>query len=92
MNRFQSRKIKGYLNDNRMSLDELQQGFVDALTINQLTNAEASALFIAIMRNIMQRPHNAEQLKTMGIDPTKLGIDAVTELMVLWAKEYVKTL
>lgn len=90
MNRFQKKHIKEYLDDNKMSLDEIQQAFLDSFTMNQVSNEEAAALFVSLMRNMMVMPHNAEQLKDLGIDPTKLSIDTATELINMWAKQYVK--
>ena len=90
MNRFQKKHIKEYLDDNKMSLDEIQQAFLDSFTMNQISNEEAAALFVSLMRNMMVMPHNAQQLKDLGIDPTKLSIDTATELINVWAKQYVK--
>lgn len=93
MNRIQKKHIDKYIKDNQMTLDEIQQAFMDAFTINQLSNMEIASLLVSVMRNTLQRPHNAEMMKQqMGIDPDKLGVDAVTELMALFTKEYVKTL
>ncbi|ATO46102.1 hypothetical protein C5L30_000246 [Companilactobacillus farciminis] len=90
MNRFQKKHIKEYLDDNKMSLDEIQQAFLDSFTMNQVSNEEAAALFVSLIRNMMVMPHNAQQLKDLGIDPTKLSIDTATELINVWAKQYVK--
>ncbi len=73
-----------------MSLDEIQQAFLDSFTMNQVSNEEAAALFVSLIRNMMVMPHNAQQLKDLGIDPTKLSIDTATELINVWAKQYVK--
>lgn len=90
MNRFQKKHIKEYLDKNKMSLDEIQQAFLDSFTMNQVSNEEAAALFVSLMRNMMVMPHNAQQLKDLGIDPTRLSIDTATELINVWAKQYVK--
>lgn len=90
MNRFQKKHIKEYLDDNKMSLDEIQQAFLDSFTMNQVSNEEAAALFVSLIRNMMVMPHNAQQLKDLGIDPTRLSIDTATELINVWAKQYVK--
>ncbi|WP_125707514.1 hypothetical protein [Companilactobacillus zhongbaensis] len=90
MNRFQKKHIKEYLDDNKMSLDEIQQVFLDSFTMNQVSNEEAAALFVSLIRNMMVMPHNAQQLKDLGIDPTRLSIDTATELINVWAKQYVK--
>lgn len=90
MNRFQKKHIKEYLDDNKMSLDEIQQAFLDSFTMNQVSNEEAAALFVSLMRNMMVMPHNAQQLKDLGIDPTRVSIDTATELINVWAKQYVK--
>lgn len=90
MNRFQKKHIKEYLDDNKMSLDEIQQAFLDSFTMNQVSNEEAAALFVSLMRNMMVMPHNAQQLKDLGIDPTRLSIDTATELINVWAKQYAK--
>lgn len=90
MNRFQKKHIKEYLDENKMSLDEIQQAFLDSFTMNQVSNEEAAALFVSLIRNMMVMPHNAQQLKDLGIDPTRLSIDTATELINVWAKQYVK--
>lgn len=92
MNRFQKQKIDQYLKEHKQSLDDIQQAFIDALTINQVSNEQAAALMVAIMRNLMLMPHNAKQLQALGIEPSKLSIDAVTELINVWAREYAKSL
>lgn len=93
MNRFQKKHINNYLKENRMTLDEIQQAFLDSFTMNQLSNMEIASLLVSVMRNTLQQPPNASLLKEqVGIDPDKLGIDAVTEVMGLLAKEFVKTL
>lgn len=93
INRIQKKHIDKYIKDNRMTLDEIQQTFLDVFTINQLSNMEIASLLVSVMRNTLQRPHNAEMMREqMGVDPDKLGVDAVTELMALFTKEYVKTL
>lgn len=92
MNSIQEKHIKEYLDKNKMSLDEIQQAFLDSFTMNQVSNEEAAALMVSIMRNMMQMPHNAEQLGELGIDPHKLSIDAVTQMMAIWCKEYAKSL
>lgn len=93
MNRFQKKHINKYLKENRMTLDEIQQAFLDSFTMNQLSNMEIASLLVSVMRNTLQQPANASLLREqVGIDPDKLGIDAVTEVMGLLAKEFVKTL
>lgn len=90
MNSIQSKKIKKYLKENRQSTDEMQQVMLDMFTMNQVTNMEAAALMVSVMRNLMNFPHNAEQLKALGIDASKLGVDGTAELIVMWAREYAK--
>lgn len=92
MNSVQEKHIKEYLDKNKMSLDEIQQAFLDSFTMNQVSNEQAAALMVSIMRNMMQMPHNAEQLNELGIDPHKLSVDAVTQMIAIWCKEYAKSL
>ncbi|WP_025024377.1 hypothetical protein [Companilactobacillus nodensis] len=92
MNNIQEKHIKEYLDKNKMSLDEIQQAFLDSFTMNQVSNEEAAALMVSIMRNMMQMSHNADQLNELGIDPHKLSIDDVTQMMSIWCKEYAKSL
>lgn len=90
MNRLQKKHIKEYLDENRMSMDEIQQAFLDSFTMNQVSNEEAAALFVSLMRNMLLMPHNAAQLEELDIDPKKLSVDAITELIGVLAKEYIK--
>jgi len=90
MNRYQAKHIKQYLNDNRMSLDDIQQAFLDSFTMNQISNEEAAALFVSLMRNMMLMPHNASQLQALGIEPKTMSVDSITELISVWAKQYIK--
>lgn len=92
LNRTQRKHIDEYLNNNKLSLDEIQQAFIDSFTLNKVTNEQAAALFVSIMRNMLQMSHNAAQLNEIGIDSTKLSIDVVTELINVWAKEFAKQL
>lgn len=92
LNRTQRKHIDEYLNNNKLSLDEIQQAFIDSFTLNKVTNEQAAALFVSIMRNTLQMSHNAAQLNEIGIDSTKLSIDVVTELINVWAKEFAKQL
>jgi len=92
MNSVQEKHIKEYLDKNKMSLDEIQQAFLDSFTMNQVSNEQAAALMVSIMRNMMQMPHNAEQLNELGIDPHKLSIDTVAQMIAIWCKEYAKSL
>lgn len=79
-------KLKKTLEQNRVSLDELQEYIYNAISINVLTNEEVAALFMSTFMQVLDKPHNQALLKQLKVDEVDLGI--ASELMKVWTESY----
>lgn len=91
LNNIQSKKILKYIEENKMSLDEIQQHFLDVMMINGMTNNEVAALLFSIMRNVLATESNKKALNAMGINNVnQLGVTGVLEVQKLMIDGYNK--
>ncbi|HEM6261026.1 TPA: hypothetical protein U2D50_000277 [Streptococcus suis] len=89
MNTIAEKKISDYLNQNKQSLDEINQHIYDAITINRLTNSEVAALFTGLMRQILSQEHNVKLLDSLGIQVGQLNPELTTKIQQILTEEWL---
>ena len=89
INKVAEKKISDYLNQNKQSLDEINQHFYDAITINRLTNSEVAALFTGLMRQVLSSEHNVKLLDNLGIQVGRLNPELTTKIQQILTEEWL---
>ncbi|HEL1961481.1 hypothetical protein [Streptococcus suis] len=89
MNAIAEKQINDYLNQNRQSLDEINQHIYDIITINRLTNSEVAALFTGLMRQILSQEHNVKLLDSLGIQVGQLNPELTTKIQQILTEEWL---
>ncbi|HEM5073819.1 TPA: hypothetical protein U1266_000910 [Streptococcus suis] len=89
VNKVAEKKISDYLNQNRQSLDEINQHIYDVIAINRLTNSEVAALFTGLMRQVLSSDHNAKLLDNLGIQVGQLNPELTTKIQQILAEEWL---
>lgn len=79
-NKVSEKKISDYLNQNKQSLDDINQHIYDVILVNRLTNSEVAALFTGLMREILSSEHNKKLLSNLGIDIGQLNPELTTKI------------
>lgn len=88
-NRVLKKKISDYLNQNKQSLDDINQHIYDVILINRLTNSEVAALFTGLMREILSSEHNKKLLNNLGIDIGQLNPELTTKIQQILTEEWL---
>lgn len=89
MNRRLINETKKVLDENKQSLDDIQQHIWDTIILNQLNNSEVAALFTALMREALSQPQNIERLAELGITPDMLNTEAVTTIQRMLTDDWL---
>ncbi|HEM4557685.1 TPA: hypothetical protein U1Z93_001626 [Streptococcus suis] len=89
MNGIAEKQISDYLNQNRQSLDEINQHIHDVIAINRLTNSEVAALFTGLMRQVLLSEHNTKLLSNLGIQIGQLNLELVTKIQQILTEEWL---
>ncbi|HEL2363784.1 TPA: hypothetical protein TZY53_000673 [Streptococcus suis] len=89
MNAIAEKKISDYLNQNKKSLDEINQHIYDVIAINRLTNSEVAALFTGLMRQVLSSEHNAKLLDSLGIQVGQLNPALTTKIQQILTEEWL---
>ncbi|HEL9642781.1 hypothetical protein [Streptococcus suis] len=89
MNTIAEKKISDHLNQNKLSLDEINQHIYDVLVINRLTNSEVAALFTGLMRQILSEEHNSKRLSNVGIEVGQLNPEMTTKIQQILTEEWL---
>ncbi|WP_421362645.1 hypothetical protein [Streptococcus suis] len=89
MNAIAEKQINDYSNQNRQSLDEINQHIYDIITINRLTNSEVAALFTGLMRQVLSSEHNAKLLDSFGIQVGQLNPELTTKIQQILTEEWL---
>ncbi|HEP1785010.1 TPA: hypothetical protein VB872_000739 [Streptococcus suis] len=89
MNTIAEKKISDYLNQNKQSLDEINQHIYDIITINRLTNSEVAALFTGLMRQVLSSEHSAKLLDNLGIQVGQLNPELTTKIQQILTEEWL---
>ncbi|HEM3524755.1 TPA: hypothetical protein U1578_001393 [Streptococcus suis] len=89
MNTIAEKKISDYLNQNKQSLDEINQHIYDVITINRLTTLEVAALFTGLMRQILSQEHNAKVLAIVGFEVGQLNPELTTKIQQILTEEWL---
>ncbi|HEM4025180.1 TPA: hypothetical protein U1V69_000320 [Streptococcus suis] len=89
MNAIAKKQIDDYLNQNRQSLDEINQHFYDVIAINRLTNSEVAALFTGLMRQVLSSEHNTKLLSNLGIQNGQLNPELTTKIQQILTEEWL---
>ncbi|HFI0297024.1 TPA: hypothetical protein ACGO39_000061 [Streptococcus suis] len=89
MNAIAEKKISDYLNQNKKSLDEINQHIYDVIAINRLTNSEVAALFTGLMRQVLSSEHNAKLLDSLGIQVGQLNPVLTTKIQQILTEEWL---
>lgn len=88
-NKVAEKKISDYLNQNKQSLDEINQHIYDIITINRLTNSEVAALFTGLMRQVLSSDHNTKLLDNLGIQVGQLNPELTTKIQQILTEEWL---
>ncbi|HEM5175171.1 TPA: hypothetical protein U1319_000509 [Streptococcus suis] len=89
MNKVAEKKISDYLNQNKQSLDEINQHIYDVITINRLNTSEVAALFTGLMRQILSQGSNAKTLDILGIQVGQLNPELTTKIQQILTEEWL---
>ena len=89
INKVAEKKISDYLNQNKQSLDEINQHIYDVITINRLTNSEVAALFTGLMRQVLSSEHNVKLLDNLGIQVGQLNPELTTKIQQILTEEWL---
>ncbi|WP_449454421.1 hypothetical protein [Streptococcus suis] len=89
INKVAEKKISDYLNQNKQSLDEINQHLYDVITINRLTNSEVAALFTGLMRQVLSSEHNVKLLDNLGIQVGQLNPELTTKIQQILTEEWL---
>ncbi|HEM3850429.1 TPA: hypothetical protein U1U82_000544 [Streptococcus suis] len=89
MNAIAKKQIDDYLNQNRQSLDEINQHIYDVIAINRLTNSEVAALFTGLMRQVLSSEHNTKLLSNLGIQNGQLNPELTTKIQQILTEEWL---
>lgn len=89
VNKVAEKKISDYLNQNKQSLDEINQHFYDVIAINRLTNSEVAALFTGLMRQVLSSEHNVKLLDNLGIQVGQLNPELTTKIQQILTEEWL---
>ncbi|CYW10378.1 hypothetical protein [Streptococcus suis] len=89
MNAIAKKQIDDYLNQNRQSLDEINQHIYDVIAINRLTNSEVAALFTGLMRQVLSSDHNTKLLDNLGIQVGQLNPELTTKIQQILTEEWL---
>ncbi|HEL2388819.1 TPA: hypothetical protein TZS62_002288 [Streptococcus suis] len=89
MNTIAEKKISDYLNQNKQSLDDINQHIYDVIKINRLTNSEVAALFTGLMRQVLSSEHNVKLLNILGIQVGQLNPELTTKIQQILTEEWL---
>lgn len=89
INKVAEKKISDYLNQNKQSLDDINQHIYDVITINRLTNSEVAALFTGLMRQVLSSEHNVKLLDNLGIQVGQLNPELTTKIQQILTEEWL---
>lgn len=89
VNKVAEKKISDYLNQNKQSLDDINQHFYDVIKINRLTNSEVAALFTSLMRQVLSSEHNVKLLNILGIQVGQLNPELTTKIQQILTEEWL---
>ncbi|HEM3628888.1 TPA: hypothetical protein U1C31_001151 [Streptococcus suis] len=89
MNAIAEKKISDYLNQNKQSLDDINQHIYDVIKINRLTNSEVAALFTGLMRQVLSSEHNVKLLNILGIQVGQLNPELTTKIQQILTEEWL---
>ena len=89
VNKVADKKISDYLNQNKQSLDDINQHIYDIITINRLTNSEVAALFTGLMRQVLSSEHNVKLLDNLGIQVGQLNPELTTKIQQILTEEWL---
>ena len=89
VNKVADKKISDYLNQNKQSLDNINQHIYDVITINRLTNSEVAALFTGLMRQVLSSEHNVKLLDNLGIQVGQLNPELTTKIQQILTEEWL---
>lgn len=89
VNKVADKKISDYLNQNKLSLDDINQHIYDVITINRLTNSEVAALFTGLMRQVLSSEHNVKLLDNLGIQVGQLNPELTTKIQQILTEEWL---
>ena len=89
VNKVADKKISDYLNQNKQSLDDINQHIYDVITINRLTNSEVAALFTGLMRQVLSSEHNVKLFDNLGIQVGQLNPELTTKIQQILTEEWL---
>lgn len=89
INKVAEKKISDYLNQNKQSLDDINQHIYDVIKINRLTNSEVAALFTGLMRQVLSSGHNVKLLDNLGIQVGQLNPELTTKIQQILTEEWL---
>ncbi|HFU3721128.1 TPA: hypothetical protein ACGO5I_000697 [Streptococcus suis] len=89
INKAAEKKISDYLNQNKQSLDDINQHIYDVIKINRLTNSEVAALFTGLMRQVLSSEHNVKLLDNLGIQVGQLNPELTTKIQQILTEEWL---
>ena len=89
VNKVADKKISDYLNQNKQSLDDINQHIYDVITINRLTNSEVAALFTGLMRQVLSSEHNVKLLDNLGIQVGQLNPELTTKIQQILTEDWL---
>ena len=89
VNKVADKKISDYLNQNKQSLDDINQHIYDVIKINRLTNSEVAALFTGLMRQVLSSEHNVKLLDNLGIQVGQLNPELTTKIQQILTEEWL---
>ncbi|CYX04241.1 hypothetical protein [Streptococcus suis] len=89
INKVAEKKISDYLNQNKQSLDDINQHIYDVIKINRLTNSEVAALFTGLMRQVLSSEHNVKLLNILGIQVGQLNPELTTKIQQILTEEWL---
>lgn len=89
INKVAEKKISDYLNQNKQSLDDINQHIYDVIKINRLTNSEVAALFTGLMRQVLSSEHNVKLLDNLGIQVGQLNPELTTKIQQILTEEWL---
>ncbi len=89
VNKVADKKISDYLNQNKQSLDDINQHIYDVITINRLKNSDVAALFTGLMRQVLSSEHNVKLLDNLGIQVGQLNPELTTKIQQILTEEWL---
>lgn len=94
VNYYQNKKINEQLKKNRknIDIDTAELKIREMLVLNGFNMSEIAAILFTVMRNVLLYEKNRDVMKEIGMEPTQLNTEVVTEIQKLLIKEYMNGL